>query len=135
VVERLGVYYKTCEAGLHFIVPFVDRIKNKIELKDQIVEMAQQAFTTKDNITVKIDATVVYMVSDEKLYTYGVKSPKKAIEEFTATTLRSIMWDLGLTEIFASRNLINTKTKDNLNEATGAWGIKIIRVEVKNIIE
>jgi regulator of protease activity HflC (stomatin/prohibitin superfamily) len=134
VVERLGVYNKSLDAGVHFVVPFVDRIRKKVSLKEQVVDFAPQPVITKDNVTMQIDTVVFYMVTDAKLFTYGVNHPIRAIENLTATTLRNIIGDLELDESLTSRDQINSKMRIILDEATDPWGIKIIRVEVKNII-
>merc|ERR1711879_418808 len=134
VVERLGGYHASLDVGLHFIVPFIDRIKQKVSLKEQVVDFPPQPVITKDNVTMQIDTVVFYMVTDAKLYTYGVDYPIRAIENLTATTLRNIMGDLELDESLTSRDLINEKMRVILDEATDPWGIKINRVEVKNII-
>lgn len=134
VIERLGVYSKTLDAGIHVIWPFVDRINKKVSLKEQVVDFAPQPVITKDNVTMQIDTVVFYMVTDAKLFTYGVNNPLRAIENLTATTLRNIIGDLELDESLTSRDQINTKMRLILDEATDPWGIKIIRVEVKNII-
>jgi regulator of protease activity HflC (stomatin/prohibitin superfamily) len=134
VVERLGGYHKTLDQGLHFIVPFIDRVKKKISIKEQVVDFPPQPVITKDNVTMQIDTVVFYMVTDPKLYTYGVEYPLRAIENLAATTLRNIIGDLELDESLTSRDIINEKMRSILDEATDPWGIKIIRVEVKNII-
>merc|ERR1711879_840932 len=134
VVERLGGYHGSLDVGLHFIVPFIDRIKQKVSLKEQVVDFPPQPVITKDNVTMQIDTVVFYMVTDAKLYTYGVDYPIRAIENLTATTLRNIIGDLELDESLTSRDLINEKMRVILDEATDPWGIKINRVEVKNII-
>jgi len=134
VVERLGGYHKTLDQGLHFIIPFFDRVKKKISIKEQVVDFPPQPVITKDNVTMQIDTVVFYMVTDPKLYTYGVEWPLRAIENLAATTLRNIIGDLELDESLTSRDLINTQMRNILDEATDPWGIKIIRVEVKNII-
>jgi len=134
VVERLGGYHASLDVGLHFIVPFIDRIKQKVSLKEQVVDFPPQPVITKDNVTMQIDTVVFYMVTDAKLYTYGVDYPIRAIENLTATTLRNIIGDLELDESLTSRDLINEKMRVILDEATDPWGIKINRVEVKNII-
>ena len=134
VIERFGVYSRTMDAGLHFVVPFIDRINKKVSLKEQVVDFAPQPVITKDNVTMQIDTIVFYMVTDAKLFTYGVNLPLRAIENLTATTLRNIIGDLELDESLTSRDQINTKMRVILDEATDPWGIKIIRVEVKNII-
>ena len=134
VVERLGGYHKTLDQGLHFIIPFFDRVKKKISIKEQVVDFPPQPVITKDNVTMQIDTVVFYMVTDPKLYTYGVEYPLRAIENLAATTLRNIIGDLELDQSLTSRDLINTQMRNILDEATDPWGIKIIRVEVKNII-
>jgi regulator of protease activity HflC (stomatin/prohibitin superfamily) len=134
VIERLGGYHKTLDQGLHFIVPFIDRVKKKISIKEQVVDFPPQPVITKDNVTMQIDTVVFYVVTDPKLFTYGVEHPLRAIENLAATTLRNIIGDLELDESLTSRDIINTKMRNILDEATDPWGIKIIRVEVKNII-
>jgi len=134
VIERLGGYHKTLDQGLHFVIPFFDRVKKKISIKEQVVDFPPQPVITKDNVTMQIDTVVFYMVTDPKLYTYGVEHPLRAIENLAATTLRNIIGDLELDESITSRDIINTKMRNILDEATDPWGIKIIRVEVKNII-
>ena len=134
VVERLGGYHKTLDQGLHFIVPFFDRVKKRISIKEQVVDFPPQPVITKDNVTMQIDTVVFYMVTDPKLYTYGVEYPLRAIENLAATTLRNIIGDLELDQSLTSRDIINEKMRSILDEATDPWGIKIIRVEVKNII-
>ena len=133
VVERLGVYYTTWEAGFHFKTPFVTRIAKKVSLKEQVVDFAPQPVITKDNVTMEIDTVVYFQITDPKLYTYGVEHPMDAIENLTATTLRNIIGELELDESLTSREHINTKIRLVLDEATDPWGIKINRVEVKNI--
>jgi regulator of protease activity HflC (stomatin/prohibitin superfamily) len=134
VVERLGAYHETKSVGLNFIVPFFDRIKKKVSIKEQVVDFPPQPVITKDNVTMQIDTVVFYQVTDPKLFTYGVEYPLRAIENLTATTLRNIIGDLQLDESLTSRDIINTKMRNILDEATDPWGIKINRVEVKNII-
>jgi regulator of protease activity HflC (stomatin/prohibitin superfamily) len=134
VIERFGVYHRTLEAGIHFVVPFLDRVSKKVSLKEQVIDFAPQPVITKDNVTMQIDTVVFYMVTDAKLFTYGVNNPLRAIENLTATTLRNIIGDLELDESLTSRDAINSKMRMILDEATDPWGIKIIRVEVKNII-
>jgi regulator of protease activity HflC (stomatin/prohibitin superfamily) len=134
VIERLGVYSRSLDAGVHIVVPFIDRIRKKVSLKEQVVDFAPQPVITKDNVTMQIDTVVFYMVTDAKLFTYGVRNPLRAIENLTATTLRNIIGDLELDESLTSRDQINSKMRMILDEATDPWGIKIIRVEVKNII-
>lgn len=134
VVERLGTYHTTWNAGLHLKTPFIERIVRKVSLKEQVVDFAPQPVITKDNVTMQID-TVVYMsFSDPKALTYGIENPMAAIENLTATTLRNIIGDLELDETLTSRDVINTKMCTLLDEATDPWGIKIKRVELKNII-
>ncbi len=134
VIERLGVYSRSLEAGISVVWPFVDRISKKVSLKEQVVDFAPQPVITKDNVTMQIDTVVFYMVTDAKLFTYGVTNPLRAIENLTATTLRNIIGDLQLDESLTSRDKINTQMRIILDEATDPWGIKIIRVEVKNIL-
>jgi len=134
VVERLGAYHQTLDVGLHFIIPFFDRVKRKVSIKEQVVDFAPQPVITKDNVTMQIDTVVFYQVTDPKLFTYGVEQPIHAIENLTATTLRNIIGELELDESLTSRDLINTKMRNILDEATDPWGIKINRVEVKNIL-
>jgi len=134
VIERFGVYSKSLDAGIKLVWPFIDRISKKVSLKEQVVDFAPQPVITKDNVTMQIDTVVFYMVTDAKLFTYGVHNPLRAIENLTATTLRNIIGDLELDESLTSRDQINTKMRMILDEATDPWGIKIIRVEVKNII-
>lgn len=134
VVERLGSYQATLTVGLHFIIPFIDRITKKVSIKEQVVDFPPQPVITKDNVTMQIDTVVFYQVTDPKLFTYGVHNPLRAIENLTATTLRNIIGSLELDESLTSRDLINTKMRNILDEATDPWGIKIHRVEVKNII-
>ena len=134
VVERLGAYHTTWNTGIHFIVPFVDRVSNKVTLKEIVKDFAPQPVITKDNVTMQIDTVVYFQITDPKLYTYGVVGPITAIENLTATTLRNIIGDLELDETLTSRDIINTKMRAILDEATDPWGIKVGRVEVKNII-
>ena len=134
VVERLGAYHQTLSVGLHFIIPFIDRIIKKVSIKEQVVDFPPQPVITKDNVTMQIDTVVFYQVTDPKLFTYGVHNPLRAIENLTATTLRNIIGELELDESLTSRDLINTRMRIILDEATDPWGIKIHRVEVKNII-
>ena len=134
VIERLGVYSRSLDAGISVVWPFVDRISKKVSLKEQVVDFAPQPVITKDNVTMQIDTVVFYMVTDAKLFTYGVTNPLRAIENLTATTLRNIIGDLQLDESLTSRDKINNQMRIILDEATDPWGIKIIRVEVKNII-
>ncbi len=134
VIERLGTYNSTWTAGLHVKVPFIDRIARKVTLKEQVVDFAPQPVITKDNVTMRIDTVVFYQITDPKLFVYGVESPIMAIENLTATTLRNIIGDLELDETLTSRETINTKMRATLDEATDPWGIKVNRVELKNII-
>lgn len=134
VIERLGAYSVTLEVGLHFIIPFIDRVQKRVSIKEQVVDFEPQPVITKDNVTMQIDTVVFYQITDAKLFTYGVENPLRAIENLTATTLRNIIGDLELDQSLTSRDLINTKMRNILDEATDPWGIKINRVEVKNII-
>ena len=134
VVERLGGYQATWGVGLHFKTPIVDRIARKVILKEQVVDFAPQPVITKDNVTMRIDTVVFYQITDPKLYCYGVENPIMAIENLTATTLRNIIGDLELDETLTSRETINTKMRSTLDVATDPWGIKVNRVEVKNIL-
>ena len=134
VVERLGAYQSTWSVGLHFKVPFIDKIGKRVILKEQVVDFAPQPVITKDNVTMRIDTVVFYQITDPKLYTYGVENPIMAIENLTATTLRNIIGDLELDETLTSRETINTKMRSTLDVATDPWGIKINRVELKNIM-
>ena len=133
VVERLGAYYGTWQVGLHFKVPLIDKISRKVSLKEKVIDFPPQPVITKDNVTMEIDTVVYFQITDPKLYTYGVESPMDAIENLTATTLRNIIGELELDESLTSREHINTKIRMVLDEATDPWGIKINRVEVKNI--
>lgn len=134
VLERLGAYSATWHTGVHFMVPFIDRIANKVTLKEIVKDFEPQPVITKDNVTMMIDTVVYFQITDPKLYTYGVVNPINAIENLTATTLRNIIGDLELDETLTSRDIINTKMRSILDEATDPWGIKVSRVEVKNII-
>lgn len=134
VLERLGTYFSTWETGIHVKIPFVDRIAKIVSLKEQVVDFKPQAVITKDNVTMQIDTVVFYQITDPKLYTYGVESPISAIENLSATTLRNIIGELELDSTLTSRDTINTKIRVILDEATDAWGIKVNRVELKNII-
>jgi regulator of protease activity HflC (stomatin/prohibitin superfamily) len=134
VLERLGTYQATWTAGLHMKVPFIDRIARKVTLKEQVVDFAPQPVITKDNVTMRIDTVVFFQITDPKLFVYGVENPIMAIENLTATTLRNIIGDLELDETLTSRETINTKMRATLDEATDPWGIKVNRVELKNII-
>ncbi len=134
VIERIGSYYATWVNGLHFKIPFVDRVANQVNLKEIVMDFAPQPVITKDNVTMQIDTVVYFQITDAKLYTYGVENPINAIENLTATTLRNIIGDLELDQTLTSRDLINAKMRSILDEATDPWGIKVNRVEVKNII-
>ncbi|MCI8272332.1 MAG: SPFH/Band 7/PHB domain protein [Erysipelotrichaceae bacterium] len=134
VVERLGAYHATWTTGVHIVIPFIDRVANKVTLKEVVKDFAPQPVITKDNVTMQIDTVVYFQITDPKLYTYGVVGPITAIENLTATTLRNIIGDLELDETLTSRDIINTKMRAILDEATDPWGIKVNRVEVKNII-
>ena len=134
VVERLGIYYKTWDAGFHWKVPFIDRVVKKVSLKEQVVDFKPQPVITRDNVTMQIDTVVFFQITDAKLYTYGVERPLSAIENLTATTLRNIIGELEPDHTLTSRDVINTKITSILDEATDKWGIKVNRVEVKNII-
>ena len=134
VIERLGAYQSTWSVGLHFKVPFVDKVARKVILKEQVVDFAPQPVITKDNVTMRIDTVVFYQITDPKLYAYGVENPIMAIENLTATTLRNIIGDLELDQTLTSRETINTKMRASLDVATDPWGIKVNRVELKNII-
>ena len=134
VVERLGTYHKTLGTGPHYVIPFVDRVASTVSLKEIVKDFAPQPVITKDNVTMQIDTVVYFQITDPKLYTYGVESPINAIENLTATTLRNIIGDLELDQTLTSRDIINAKMRSILDEATDPWGIKVNRVEVKNII-
>ena len=133
VVERLGAYQATWQVGLHFKMPFLDRVAKKVPLKEQVVDFAPQPVITQDNVTMLIDTVVFFQITDPKLYAYGVEKPIMAIENLTATTLRNIIGDLELDETLTSRETINTKMRASLDSATDPWGIKVTRVELKNI--
>lgn len=134
VIERLGGYLATWGVGIHFKVPFIDRVAKKVLLKEQVVDFAPQPVITKDNVTMRIDTVVYFQITDPKLFVYGVDNPIMAIENLTATTLRNIIGDLELDETLTSRETINTKMRASLDVATDPWGIKVNRVELKNII-
>lgn len=134
VVERMGVYYKSWESGLHWLMPFIDRISKKVSIKEQVVDFKPQPVITKDNVTMQIDTVVFFQVTAAKQYAYGVERPIAAIENLTATTLRNIIGDLELDSTLTSRDYINTKITAVLDEATDRWGIKVNRVELKNIL-
>lgn len=134
VIERVGSYYTTWKNGLHFKLPFLDRIANQVVLKEIVKDFDPQPVITKDNVTMQIDTVVYFQITDAKLYTYGVENPISAIENLTATTLRNIIGELELDQTLTSRDIINSKMRSILDEATDPWGIKVNRVEVKNII-
>ena len=134
VVERLGAYHSTWHTGPHFMVPFIDRVANKVSLKEIVKDFDPQPVITKDNVTMQIDTVVYFQITDPKLYTYGGERPISALENLTATTLRNIIGELELDETLTSRDIINTKMRAILDEATDPWGVKVGRVEVKNII-
>ena len=134
VIERLGTYRDTWNTGLHFKVPLFERIARKVTLKEQVVDFPPQPVITKDNVPMQIDTVVYFQITDPKMFTYGIESPMAAIENLTATTLRNIIGDLELDQTLTSRDIINTKMRAILDEATDAWGIKVNRVELKNII-
>ena len=134
VLERLGTFYATWQTGLHVKIPFIDRIAKTVSLKEQVVDFKPQAVITKDNVTMQIDTVVFFQITDPKLYTYGVESPISAIENLSATTLRNIIGEMELDSTLTSRDTINTKIRVILDEATDPWGIKVNRVELKNII-
>ncbi len=134
VVERLGAYQDTWDVGIHFKVPFIDKVARRVLLKEQVVDFAPQPVITKDNVTMRIDTVVFFQITDPKLYAYGVENPIMAIENLTATTLRNIIGELELDQTLTSRETINTKMRASLDVATDPWGIKVNRVELKNII-
>jgi regulator of protease activity HflC (stomatin/prohibitin superfamily) len=134
VIERLGAYSATWDTGLHFMVPFFDKVSKKVSLKEQVIDFPPQPVITKDNVTMQIDTVVYFQVTDPKLYAYGVERPLSAIENLSATTLRNIIGELELDHTLTSRDVINAKIRTVLDEATDAWGIKVNRVELKNII-
>ena len=134
VVERLGAYKETWNTGIHFKTPFIDRVARRVNLKEQVVDFPPQPVITKDNVTMQIDTVVFFQITDPKLFTYGVENPIMAIENLTATTLRNIIGDLELDQTLTSRETINTKMRASLDIATDPWGIKVNRVELKNII-
>ena len=134
ILERLGAYQATWSTGIHFKVPFIERVARKVNLKEQVVDFPPQPVITKDNVTMQIDTVVFFQITDPKLYTYGVENPIMAIENLSATTLRNIIGDMELDETLTSRETINTKMRATLDEATDPWGIKVNRVELKNII-
>ena len=134
VVERIGSYFETWGNGIHFKLPFIDRVANRVTLKEMVRDFVPQPVITKDNVTMQIDTVVYFQITDPKLYTYGVENPLTAIENLTATTLRNIIGELELDQTLTSRDIINAKMRSILDEATDPWGIKVNRVEVKNII-
>ena len=134
VVERLGAYKETWNTGIHFKTPFIDRVARRVNLKEQVVDFPPQPVITKDNVTMQIDTVVFFQITDPKLYAYGVENPIMAIENLSATTLRNIIGDMELDETLTSREVINTRMRASLDEATDPWGIKVNRVELKNII-
>ncbi len=134
VLERLGAYKATWSTGIHFKVPFIERVARRVNLKEQVVDFPPQPVITKDNVTMQIDTVVFFQISDPKLYAYGVENPIMAIENLSATTLRNIIGDMELDETLTSREVINTRMRASLDEATDPWGIKVNRVELKNII-
>ena len=134
VVERLGAFHSVWSVGIHFKVPFVERIAKRVSLKEQVLDYPPQPVITKDNVTMQIDTVVYFSITDPKLYTYGVEQPMVAMETLTATTLRNIIGDLELDQTLTSRDVINTKMRAILDEATDPWGIKVTRVELKNIL-
>ena len=134
VVERIGSYYQTWTTGLHFLIPFIDRIAKRVSLKEHVVDFKPQPVITKDNVTMQIDTVVFYQVTDAKLFTYGINNPMSAIENLTATTLRNIVGELELDATLTSRDTVNSKITSILDQATDKWGIKVTRVELKNIL-
>jgi len=134
VIERLGAFSKVWEVGLHFKIPFIEKVAKRVSLKEQVLDYPPQPVITKDNVTMQIDTVVYYQITDPKLYAYGVEHPMMAMETLTATTLRNIIGDLELDETLTSRDVINTKMRAILDEATDPWGIKVNRVELKNIL-
>ena len=134
VVERLGAYLDTWSVGVHFKMPFIDRVAKRVNLKEQVADFAPQPVITKDNVTMRIDTVVFFQITDAKLFAYGVENPLMAIENLTATTLRNIIGDLELDQTLTSRETINAKMRASLDVATDPWGIKVNRVELKNII-
>ena len=134
VIERLGAFSKVWQVGIHVKVPFIERVAKKVSLKEQVLDYPPQPVITKDNVTMQIDTVVYYQITDPKLYTYGVERPMMAMETLTATTLRNIIGDLELDQTLTSRDVINTKMRSILDEATDPWGIKVNRVELKNIL-
>ena len=134
IIERLGGYHSTWQVGLHIKVPFIDRVVNRVSLKERVIDFQSQPVITKDNVTMMIDTVIYFQITDPKLFTYGVENPMSAIENLSATTLRNIIGELELDGTLTSRDIINTRMRSILDEATDPWGIKVNRVEVKNII-
>ena len=134
VIERLGAFHNVWSVGLHFKIPFIDRVTRRVSLKEQVLDYPPQPVITKDNVTMQIDTVVYFQITDPKLYTYGVEMPMAAMETLTATTLRNIIGDLELDQTLTSRDVVNTKMRAILDEATDPWGIKVHRVELKNIL-
>ncbi|WP_342758278.1 SPFH domain-containing protein [Kineothrix sedimenti] len=134
VLERLGAYQSTWSVGLHFKVPFIDRVARRVNLKEQVADFAPQPVITKDNVTMRIDTVIFFQITDPKLYAYGVENPIMAIENLAATTLRNIIGDMELDQTLTSREVVNTKMRATLDSATDPWGIKVNRVELKNIV-
>ncbi|MBQ5406120.1 MAG: paraslipin, partial [Oscillospiraceae bacterium] len=134
VIERLGAYKETWNVGMHLKVPFIERVAKVVTLKEQVADFPPQPVITKDNVTMQIDTVVYFQITDPKLYTYGIEQPMVAIENLAATTLRNIIGDLELDQCLTSRDIINTKMRSILDEATDPWGIKVNRVELKNIL-
>ena len=134
VIERLGAYSTTWGVGLHFKIPFIERVAKSVSLKEQVADFPPQPVITKDNVTMQIDTVIYYEITDPKLYTYGIENPITAIENLSATTLRNIIGDLELDQTLTSRDIINSKMRSILDEATDPWGIKVNRVELKNIL-
>ena len=134
VIERLGGYQTTWSVGIHFKTPFIDKVARRVDLKEQVADFPPQPVITKDNVTMRIDTVIFYQITDPKLYTYGVENPLMAIENLTATTLRNVIGELELDETLTSREIINAKMRASLDSATDPWGIKVNRVELKNII-
>ena len=135
VIERLGAFHSVWGVGMHFKVPFIDRIARRVSLKEQVLDYPPQPVITKDNVTMQIDTVVYFQITDPKLYAYGVEQPMAAMETLTATTLRNIIGDLELDQTLTSRDVVNTKMRSILDEATDPWGIKVNRVELKNILQ
>ena len=134
IIERLGAYQQTWKTGLHFKVPFIDRVAKHVNMKEQVVDFPPQPVITKDNVTMQIDTVVFFQITDPKNFAYGVENPIRAIENLTATTLRNIIGDMELDETLTSRSVINTRMRAELDTATDPWGIKVNRVELKNIM-